>query len=216
MKKTILTCLLVSVSGFAFTQLAGEAAKQVYSAPNLAAAIATHKTIAILPFKATISYKRVPKNFDAALNAAEEQKMGENLQEGMYTYLLRKGSDYTVSFQEPARTNALLKQNNVYEKLDILPADSLAKILGVDAVIKASYAYEKTSSEGGAIAKSVIFGGMSSVASGDLTMQIYNGKDGALLWRFYKQMNEKLTSSANEMMVRMMKKVGRNFPYEKS
>ena len=46
-------------------------------------------------------------------------------------------------------------------------------------------------------------------------MHLYSGKDGELLWRFYKQMNEGLASSANELMVRMMKKVGRNFPYEK-
>jgi hypothetical protein len=26
--------------------------------------------------------------------------------------------------------------------------------------------------------------------TGELTMQINNGKDGELLWRFYKQMNE--------------------------
>jgi hypothetical protein len=33
------------------------------------------------------------------------------------------------------------------------------------------------------------------VATGELTMQINNGKDGELLWRFYKQMNEDVMSS---------------------
>jgi len=65
------------------------------------------------------------------------------MQQGMYTYLLRKAKDYTVEFQETERTNAILKKNNVYDKLDEILPDSLAKILGVDAVIKCSYAYEK-------------------------------------------------------------------------
>jgi hypothetical protein len=94
--------------------------------------------------------------------------------------------------------------------------DSIAKILGVDAVIKCSYKYEKTGSEGGAIAKTILLGaGTGKVASGQLTMQIYNGGDGDLLWRFYKEMNEDVLSSANQVMERMMRKVGRNFPYEK-
>ena len=46
-------------------------------------------------------------------------------------------------------------------------------------------------------------------------MQINNGLDGELLWRFYKEMNENFTSNASEVMERMMKKVARNFPYEK-
>ena len=68
----------------------------------------------------------------------------------------------------------------------------------------------------GGKARSLIFGGFGgSVASGLLTMQIYNGKDGKLLWRFSKEMNEGAFSSANEMVERMMRKVTRNFPYEK-
>jgi hypothetical protein len=45
-------------------------------------------------------------------------------------------------------------------------------------------------------------------------MQINNGKDGELLWRFYKQMNEDVMSSPSAVMERMMRKVGRNFPYK--
>jgi hypothetical protein len=38
-------------------------------------------------------------------------------------------------------------------------------------------------------------------------MQINNGKDGELLWRFYKQMNEDVMSSPSAVMERMMRKV---------
>jgi hypothetical protein len=192
-----------------------EAAKQMFSVPNLKESLVKHKTVAILPFKVTIGYKRLPKGFDAEGNRLEELKNGINMQQGMFTYLLRKSEEYTVSFQDVERTNALLKKAGVFDKLDETLQDSLSKILGVDAVIKCSYAYEKTGSEAGAIAKTLVFGVGGSTASGDLTMQIYNGADGNLMWRFYKQMNEGVFSSGNEMMERMMRKVARNFPYFK-
>ncbi|MFE3847364.1 hypothetical protein ACFX5D_05210 [Flavobacterium sp. LB3P45] len=158
----------------------------------------------------------MPKNFNEVANKEDEKNLGMNMQSGLYTYLLRKSSDYTVSVQDIDKTNALLKKNGIFEILDEQSSDEIAKILGVDAVIKCSYAYEKTGSEGVAIVKSLLIGfGTGKVATGELTMQINNAKDGGLLWRFYKQMNEDVMSSPSAMMERMMRKVGRNFPYEK-
>ncbi len=137
------------------------------------------------------------------------------MQQGMYTYLLRKASNYSVSFQEPERTNVLLKKDSIFYKLDQILPDSLCRILGVDAVITATYAYEKTGSEAGAIASSLLLGASGKTGSGALTMQVYDEDNGTLLWRFYKEMNETWTSNANELMERLMRKVSRNFPYEK-
>lgn len=194
--------------------VAQESAKQVFSSPKLATEILNHKTVAILPFKANISYKRMPKNYDAQSIKDDELQLGFNLQSGMYTYLLRRADDYTVTVQDIEKTNTLLRQNKAFDNLDEFTSDQLAKFLGVDAVIKCSYSYEKTGSEGGAIVTTILFG-VGKVATGELTMAIYNGKDGDLLWRFYKQMNEDVFSSANAVMERMMRKVGRNFPYQK-
>ncbi|MGO4905590.1 hypothetical protein [Flavobacterium sp. W20_MBD1_R3] len=206
----LLSCLLTTTLMLAQF----EGSKQIFESPKLVQLTSEHKTVAILPFKASISYKRLPKNFDAQTNRDEERKLGSNLQSGMYTYLLRKSADYTVTVQDVERTNVLLKQSEVFDKIDEMTPDALAKILGVDAVIKCGYAYEKTSSEGLAIAKTLLIGfGTGKVASGEMTMNVYNGADGDLLWRFYKEMNEDVMSSANAVMERMMRKVGRNFPY---
>ncbi len=205
----LLTILLALTFENAFCQ------KQVYEVPNLKAVLLTQKTVAILPLKVTISFKRMPKNYDAANNAAQEKEEGDNMQQGMYTYLLRKSKDFTVSFQEVERTNILLKQAGVFDKLETITPDSICKILKVDGLIQASYAYEKTGSEAVAVTMTLLVGFSPPVASGALTMQIYNGPDGLLLWRFYKEMNEGAFSSASALMERMMKKVARNFPYEK-
>ncbi len=207
--------ILFSTLLFFFFISNGQASKQTFKAPNMQATIARHKTVAILPVKVTISYKKLPKGFDAEGNRLEELKQGINIQEGMYTYLLRKAKSYTITCQDVEKTNILLKKAGVFDKLDETLKDSICAILKVDAVIGASYAYEKTGSEAGAIAKSLLFGFGGSVASGLLIMHINDGKTGELVWRFTKEMNEGVFSSANDMVERMMRKVARNFPYEK-
>ncbi|HPH23062.1 MAG TPA: hypothetical protein PLW32_04180 [Chitinophagaceae bacterium] len=214
MKKIAFVILLTFITIGLFAQF-GEGSKQVFSSPKLKDAVAKHKTVAVLPFTATISYKRLPKNFDAEANKADEQKLALQMQQGMYTYLLRKAKDFSVSFQDVERTNALLKQKGIFDKISELTQDSICKVLGVDAVIKCTYAYERTGSEAGAIAKTILFGvGAGKTGTGSLIMQLYNGTDGELLWRFYKEMNEDVTGSANQVMERMMRKVARNFPYD--
>jgi hypothetical protein len=175
----------------------------------------TAKSVAILPFKVSISYKRMPKNVTLDQIKENEKAESSQMQEGMYTYLLRKSKDYTVSFQEVDRTNALLKKAGIFENVDEVMADSLCKLLGVDAVIKSSWSYQKTGSEGAAIATAVLFGVATNTGSGQLVMQINRAKDGGMMWRMAKEMNEGAFSSANLLMERMMRKVGRVFPFEK-
>ncbi|CAN5202923.1 hypothetical protein BH09BAC2_BH09BAC2_19820 [soil metagenome] len=213
-KKLFSTALLISVTYFAFSQIEGS--KQIFSSPNLKTAVAIHKKVAILPFDASITYKRPPKNYDATANKNEEINTAKNLQQSMYTFLLRKADNYSVTFQDVDRTNALLKSSGAYNRMDEMTQDSICKILGVDAVIKCRYAYEKTASETGAIVKTVLFGSMGSkTGSGALTMQIYNGSDGELLWRFYKALDDNVMSSTDNLIEHMMRKVSRNFPYNK-
>lgn len=199
-----------------FTLMGYSQEKQIFESPKMAAIIATHKVVAILPFKATIAYKKLPKGYSEDSRIAEEHSMSTQMQSGLYTYLLRKSDDYTVQVQDVDKTNTLLKKAGLYDKLDETSAEEISKILGVDAVIKCSYAYEKTGSEGAALVKTLLIGfGTGKVATGGLTMQVNNGADGELVWRFYKQMAEDVLSSPSAMMERMMRKVGRNFPYEK-
>jgi hypothetical protein len=209
--KKLFALSLVLLSFIGFSQ-----EKQIFESPKMKQLIEGHKIVAILPFKATIAYKKLPKGYSDEAKKVEELAMGSQMQSGLYTYLLRKSDDYTVQVQDVEKTNSLLKKANLFDKLDEALPEEIAKVLGVDAVIKCSYAYEKTGSEGAAIVKTLLIGfGTGKVATGGLTMQINNGVDGDLVWRFYKQMAEDVMSSPAAMMERMMRKVGRNFPYEK-
>ena len=214
-KLLVITSLLSFLSLVSFAQLfGGEAAKKVFKSEDFKEVIASHKKVAILPFAAHITYKKKPKDFSEETVKEDEKKLSTSLQSGMYSYLLNKSGKYSVEFQDVERTNILLKQKNIYDKLGELLPDSIAKVLGVDAVIKCTFDHEIVGgSEGGQIAKALLFGAATRSGSGGLTMQINDGKSGSLIWRFYKEMNESIFSNANEIMDRMMRKVSRNFPY---
>jgi hypothetical protein len=211
MKKSLITTILISFAFLGYTQVA----KQIFESPDLKGMIANTKTVAIIPFKVSISFKRTPKSISLEQIKDNEKAESVQMQEGMYTYLLRKSKDYTVSFQEVDRTNALLKKAGVFETVNEILADSLCKILGVDAVIKSSWSYQKTGSQAAAIATVFLLGVSTNTGTGQLVMQINRANDGGMMWRMAKEMNEGAFSSANLLMERMMRKVGRIFPFEK-
>jgi hypothetical protein len=218
MKKTkgLLILMVLASFGNLFAQsILTTSSKKEFKVVGLKDSIAQHKLVAILPFNTSIVYKVKSKNYDAASNKLEEQKLRVQMQEGLYTYLLDKADNYTVKFQNVSKTNLLLKKANLFDSLDLKSPEDLAKLLGVDAVIKSNYDYVKKKSEDADIAEAYLLGwGASKTATGALVMQIYAGNSGTLLYRFYKELGEDLYSNSNDIMERMMKKVAYFLPYK--
>jgi len=193
-----------------------EGAKQTFESPKLKSSIASHKVVAILPFDVKITYRKQPKNFSSDANKDQEKTMAKSIQASMYTFLLRRLNDYSVSFQDVDKTNILLKKAGVENKLDEYTKDELAKILGVDAILGGRFETEQTKSEGAAIASVLLTGGFGGkTGTGSLILTINNGSDGELLWRFFKTMDDSIAGSTDDLIERMMRKVSRNFPYSK-
>ena len=216
MKKTYLSALLALSINFSYAQ-GFEGSKQIFESPNLKTEVIKHKTVAILPFDTKITYKKQPKNFSAEANRDQEKTMSKSIQASLYTFLLRKSKDYSVSFQDVEKTNILLKKAGVYDKLDETTRDELAKILGVDAILGGRFETEQTKSEGAAIATALLLGGMGGkTGTGSLFLMLNEGEKGELLWRFFKTMDDGIGTSTDDMVERMMRKVSRNFPYAKS
>lgn len=217
--KRIYAALLLLVglaySGHATAQ-GFESAKQVFESPQLKQEVAKHKTVAILPFDTKITYRKQPKDFNAEANRDQEKAMSRNIQSSLYTYLLRRQKDYTVTLQDVEKTNILLKKAGLLDKLDETTKDDLAKALGVDAVLGGRFETEQTKSDGAAIAATLLIGSLGSkTGTGTLTLLLNNGKDGELLWRFVKTMDDTVLGSTDDLVERMMRKVSRNFPYMK-
>lgn len=214
MKKTLLLLMLLASSVCGMAQY--ENSKQVFESPKLKEVVKVHKLVAILPFDTKISLKKQPKDFNQEAHTHKEIAMATSIQSSMYTFLLRKMNNYSVEFQDVDKTNVLLKRAGLYDKLSEVTKDEIAKALGVDAVISGKFETEHTRSEAGAIVTTVLFGGLGSkTGSGSLTMVIYDGQSGDMIWRFFKSMNDDLFTSSDELVERMMRKVSRNFPYTK-
>ena len=95
----------------------------------------------------------------------------------------------------------MLKKAGVYDKLGETTKDSLAKILKVDAIISGDFNVEQTKSEAAALGLMLVtygFGG--KTGDGTLIMNIHNGSDGELLWRFTKTMNEGLSTATDDVI----------------
>jgi hypothetical protein len=95
-------------------------------------------------------------------------------------------TDSYSEFSRCRKTNILLKKAGIADKLDEMTKDEVAKALGVDAVISGTFESEQSKSEGAAIATAVLLGFWRKTGSGSLTMTINNGKDGEMLWRFFR------------------------------
>lgn len=188
--------------------------KQTFESPKLKSIIATHKILAILPFDVKITYRKQPKGYNPEGNRDQQESMSKSIQGSMYTYLLRRSKDYTVSFQDVEKTNILLKKAGMEGKLDEFTKDEVAKVLQVDGILGGRFETEQTKSEGAAIATMVLTGGFGGkTGTGSLTLHLNNGVDGELLWRFFKTMDDGIAGSTDDLVEKMMKKVSRNFPY---
>jgi len=216
LKRFAFLVLLLLSTNLAFAQ-GFEGSKQIFESPKLKTAIRAHRTVAILPFDAKITYRKQPKGFNAEANRDQEEAMSKSIQASLYTFLLRKADNYSVSFQDVDKTNILLKKAGLYGKLDQATRDEVAKALGVDAVLGGRFETEQTKTEGAAIATAVLFGGLGGkTGTGSLFLTLNDGNDGELLWRFFKTMDDGITTSTDDLVERMMRKVSRNFPYAKN
>jgi len=212
--KKLLTLFALGLFTLSYSQFEGS--KQIYEAPNLKEKIKEQKTVAIIPFDVKITYRKQPKNFNLEANREQEKAMSSNIQTSMYTFLLRKKDNYTVSFQDVEKTNILLKKAGMFDKLDQFTRDEIAKVLGVDAVIGGKFEVEQTKTEAGALVTAIAFGGFGGkTGTGTLTMTINDGLSGDTMWRFFKTMDDNVMSSTDDLVERMMRKVSRNFPYIK-
>lgn len=206
--------LLILISFIPFIAFAQfEGSKQVFISPNLPAAIASHKTIAILPSEVQITYRKQPKNFNPEADRQQAIMMSTSVQGSLYTYLLRRSDEYPINIQNVDETNLRLKKAGMDGDLNKFTRNEIAAALGVDAVLGSRFETRQTQSDLLAIATMVVGCGAGRTGTGKLTLTLNSSTDGELLWRFYKNMDENVIASSTDLTERMMRKVARNFPY---
>ena len=210
---------VVATSILAVSSLTGCATHQAYLSPQFGNTTSAHRSVAILPFHVTISPERLPKNLTPADVARMEREEAYAVQSQLQTQLLRRSEQYTVQFQDVARTNVLLERAGVtYDSLQTRTKDEIAKLLQVDAVISGHVQRSKPMATGTAIALGVLFGGffMGNTNRVGVDLQLHNGQDGALLWTFSHKFGGSIGSSPESLAEAMMSSIARRLPYRRA
>src|SRR6187402_373101 len=160
MKKNLLPGFIAIFILFLFS-----CSNKYYTAGNFEEKTEKHKVVAILPAEVTLSGK-LPKNLTPEDIAKAEERESIDFQYALMNSILNHANTKkyitTVNFQDINTTQKILEQNNIsvrdsWKKDD----EELAKLLGVDAVIRMNIRKQRymrdEASYGVGVAKQVIY-----------------------------------------------------------
>ncbi len=192
----------------------------LYENPNFDELAATHKIIAVVPFKTQVKLrpKQMKDMTDEQLDRLEKSE-GESIQTAIYSWFLKRkkrGKLQRIEVQDPKTTNALLgKQEINYDNLLEYTPIELAEILNVDAIIMGDYETDKPMSEGASVALGLLIGFWGSTNTAVVNMSVHNATDGILLWNYNKKVRGSLGSSPDDLINTLMRKASRRLAYTK-
>jgi hypothetical protein len=192
----------------------------LYENPKFDEIAKNHKSIAILPFIATVELR--PKQKEKLTEKEFKQlemNEGISIQTAMYSWFLKRkkrGDMTTIEIQDPSKTSALLNKNNInQENQKNYTPEELAQLLGVDAIITGTFRTNKPMSEGVSAAIGVLFGVWGSTNTATINMSVNNAVDGILLWNYNKKVRGSLGSSSDDLINTLMRKASRRLSYTK-
>lgn len=215
MKYFFLLYLLVLGVGPASAQT-----REIYTNAKFRELAKDHKILAILPFRATLSLRPAEVAKQGGPDGVHqlEEREGRDVQSALQSYFLKQkeDKDLLVDVQDIAKTNALLAQNSVtYDKLQAMTMEQLAQLLGVDGIISGAFESTQPMSNGAALAMTMVVGFGAPTNTGKLTININDGKTGELLWKYDKTLSRGLGSNTSTIVMVIMRKASRQFPYSK-
>lgn len=202
-----------------------------YTASNFEEKTQKHKVVAILPAEVTLSGK-LPKNLKPEDIAKAEERESIDFQYALMNSILNHANTKkyitTVNFQDINTTQKILEQNNIsvrdsWKKND----EELAKLLGVDAVIRMNIRKQRYMSDeasyGVGMAKQVIYKtGLGSKvpvpSSVGKTYDIYATcnllSENQTLWNDNYKRSTDYDTAPNVIVEWITDDFGTNFPYK--
>ncbi|RYF90459.1 MAG: hypothetical protein EOO03_03665 [Chitinophagaceae bacterium] len=191
-------------------------APKIYKSENFEASKETVKTMAVLPFNVTINNRKLPKGTTQEMLRENEQKTGYAIQDKAYSWLLQRNKNYTVTFQDIDRTNALLKAANIsYNDLTQQDKGELCKILKVDGILSGKATLSKPMSEGAAVALGLLVGAWGSTNQTVTTLTIHDVSS-SLLWKYDYEAEGSVGSSPSNLANALMRNASKKFPYKEA
>src|SRR5690554_3505034 len=210
--KTIFTSLVCML--FVFTAYAQT---HHYENPDFERLTASHKIIAIVPFKTSVTLRpKQMKDISPEQLSKMEESEGLSIQSAMYSWFLKreKQQKLNVKVQDTNTTNALMRRNFITsESLADYTPDELAEILNVDAVIMGTFETNKPMSEGASVALGMLVGFYGSTNKAVINLSIYNAEQGELLVNYNKAVSGSFGSSTEDLINILMRKASRRISY---
>jgi hypothetical protein len=189
----------------------------LYENPNFDEIAKSHKVIAVIPFKTTVTLRpKQMKDMTPEQLAKMEKAEGESIQSAMYSWFLKreKRGKLKVKILDINTTNAKLKKAGItYETFDDFTPADIAAALEVDAVIMGTFETSKPMSEGASVALGVLVGFYGSTNKAVINLFIYNGADGELLVNYNKAVRGSIGSSSDDLINTLMRKASRRVSY---
>jgi hypothetical protein len=190
---------------------------KIYKSNEFDNVTSKHKIVAILPAEVSINLRpNAARKMTAEEMENNRQATGYAIQDKMYSWFLRRSDKfkYTVKFQDVSKTNSLLKDAGIsYADLRDKSKESLAKLLGADAVISNITRMDKPMSEGVAVAVGILIGSWVSTNNVTTTINIHEAKQGDLIWKYDYVARGSVGSSPENLVNALMRNASRKFPY---
>ena len=227
MKKHLHYLLITSFILFLFS-----CSNRYYTAGNFSEKTEDHKVVAILPAEVSFTGK-LPKNMSPEAIGEAEERESIDFQYALMNSILRHANTRkyitTVNFQDVNTTQKMLEQNNIsvrdsWKKDD----EELAKLLGVDAVIRMNIRKQRYMSDeasyGVGVAKQVIYStkiGSKVPVPGSVgkTFDIYATcnllSENQTLWNDNYKRSTDYEVQPNVIVEWITNDFGENFPYKK-
>ena len=188
-------------------------------------AISDQKTVAILPAMVHLTLRRGEMQRTTEQQVLDaERDMGFMIQTDMYRWFAENSSKYhyTADIQSPDESNDLLFSKGLsYENYKLLRPDSIAKILGVDAVVLCKTEISKMMSEeadvGVSFGLSLLPGTHWLPGNTHLNVEIGIAEktNGKIIWQNNYNSPWTSGSSIDKILDRILKNAAKNFPYRK-
>jgi hypothetical protein len=200
-----------------FILAASACAPKIYKAEEFNQVTASHKIVAILPAEVSITLRpnEMKKVTKEQLTEMEE-KTGNSIQDKMQSWFLKRSGKYkyTVKFQDISKTNSILADNKItYNDLKTKSKESLAQLLGVDAVITTRASMKKPMSDDAALALGLIVGVWGSTNDVQTTISINEGKNGDIVWKYDYNATGSVGSNTDRLVNALMRNASKKFPY---
>ena len=225
--------LLLSIAVFIFTLTS--CSKSYYLNSDFKKISKGHQTVAILPVEMILT-GQMPENMDEADIDALQEAESKAFQKSLYNQIHwspLKSRHMQVDFQSVEKTNELLYDQEISVRRSWnMTEEELAKILGVDAVVKARVEKQRYMSDiasmGISIGKRIIDiltryksvvaragmgNDLSKTSDINAHCTIVNGKDGSTLWSMKQTSSTDWQRPSFEVIDKINRALAKDMPY---